>query len=246
MNTIIIGTSGWHYTHWIGPFYPHNQDRKRFFEYYKNIFQTVEINNSFYRLPKKEVLRDWHNAAPEGFIFSIKASRYITHVKRLKEPVQSLKKFIEVLPYLKNSLGPVLFQLPPRFRCNHERLEQFLQALPRQYRYTFEFRDTSWFNDKTYALLSDHRCALCLYYFEEKYSPLVVTADFVYIRLHGSEDKYTGKYSPTQIREWATRILEWHAHNKRIYCYFDNDQYGYAPQNARELIAQVSQQLHKK
>ena len=157
LERIHIGTSGWNYKHWRGPFYPKDLSQKKWLEFYIKKFHTVEINNSFYQLPEKTTFENWRDTVTEGFIFSVKASRYITHMKKLKEPNEALDRFLNRIEALKDKLGPILFQLPPRWKCNCERLKSFLNMMPDEFRYTFEFRDDSWWNDDVYEALSNHK-----------------------------------------------------------------------------------------
>jgi uncharacterized protein YecE (DUF72 family) len=235
-NTLHIGTSGWHYDHWLGPFYPERFPKKDFLEYYSEKFKTVEINNSFYRLPLEKTFENWRDRVPDDFVFSVKANRFITHIKRLKDPELNLKEFFQRLRGLGNKLGAILFQLPPRWNFNHSRLEEFLIALPKNHKYAFEFRDPSWLNPQVFDMLSKHGMALCLHDFGELSAPRQVTTTFVYARLHGPSGPYEGKYSPEELTSWAEDFRRWSAQEKEIFCYFDNDQFGYAPENARELM----------
>jgi uncharacterized protein YecE (DUF72 family) len=173
--------------------------------------------------------------APPGFVFSVKASRYITHMKKLKDPSEPVRAFLGTMKLLGDRLGPVLFQLPPRFRVNAERFRAFLRSLPKPYRYAFEFRDHTWFLDEVYGALERRGAALCIYDLEGETSPVRVTADFVYLRLHGPGGAYEGKYGAKALRGWADAIQSWAGEGKDVYCYFDNDEKGYAAQNAREL-----------
>ena len=232
---IHIGTSGWHYSHWRGSFYPDEMAKKEFLGYYADHFQTVEINNSFYQLPKKETLTSWGNIVASGFIFTVKASRYITHMKKLKdssEPVHTLLKTVEVL---EDKLGPILFQLPPRWRFNPQRFNNFLESLPTDYRYAFEFRDPTWFDTSAYEMMSKHGVAFCIYELAGLLSPKEVTADFVYIRLHGPGEAYRGQYETNVLAGWAGAFSTWAKQGKEIFCYFDNDEAGYAAQDALRL-----------
>ncbi len=235
-----IGTSGWHYRHWVGPFYPAGMDSSDFLAYYARCFQTVEINNSFYRLPPKETFAMWRETVPEGFIFAVKASRYITHMKRLKDPQSSLAAFMERVPALGDKLGPILFQLPPRMSPDTGRLETFLAALAAGYRFSFEFRDPAWFRPDIFSALEKRNAAFCIFELAGVRSPKKVTADFVYIRLHGPGDAYSGLYSPEALGTWAQDIRRWTEQGKDVYCYFDNDQLGYAVRNAGELAGLVT------
>ncbi len=230
-----IGTSGWHYPHWQGPFYPRDLAPAAWLEYYARYFATVEINNSFYRLPSCATVRAWKNTTPAGFTFAIKASRTITHMKKLRAPHTSLRAFLAVARALGNKGGPLLFQLPPRWRCNPERLAAFLQALPKNRECVFELRDPSWHNPEVYALLRRHNTAFCIYELAGFESPPVITADFAYIRLHGPAGyPYGGSYSDRALRGWAERIRGWKK-LRRVYVYFDNDEAGHAVQNALAL-----------
>jgi uncharacterized protein YecE (DUF72 family) len=236
---IHIGTSGWHYEHWRGPFYPEDLPKKRFLEYYRQYFRTVEINNSFYRLPRKETLISWRDTAQQGFIFAVKGSRFITHMKKLKDPESSLSRFMEVVGVLGEKMGPILFQLPPRWRFNRERFHAFLEALPQDCRYAFEFRDPSWFVPEAYEELHRQGAAFCIYELAGRHSPREVTADFIYIRLHGPEGAYQGQYDTRVLAGWAGAFSTWTSQGKEVFCYFDNDEAGYAPQDALRLHEMV-------
>ena len=161
-ENIHIGTSGWHYDHWSGPFYPEDLSKDEFLSYYSKVFHTVEINNSFYHLPSEETFTKWRDTVPDGFIFSVKASRYITHMKKLKDPQEPVTNFMKRVDVLEDKLGPILFQLPPRWKVNPERLINFLKALPAGFRYTFEFRDSSWFDQRVMDALTDQGAAFCI------------------------------------------------------------------------------------
>ncbi|MHB9072542.1 MAG: DUF72 domain-containing protein [Desulfobaccales bacterium] len=232
---IHIGTSGWHYRHWQGPFYPETLGTEGFLEFYARHFHTVEINNSFYQLPTERALSTWRDSVPPGFIFAVKGSRFITHMKKLKDPERSLAPFLEKVALLKDKLGPILFQLPPGWHFNRERLAAFLTALPETWRYTLEFRDQSWINSQVLDLLTQHNVAFCIYDLAGYLSPLEITADFVYIRLHGPGGPYQGRYLAQPLERWAGTIAAWSRQGREVFCYFDNDEAGFAPQNAWEL-----------
>jgi len=232
---IHIGTSGWHYDHWRGPFYPQDLSAKAYLEYYMERFHTVEINNSFYQLPKEETLAVWRDTVPSGFIFTVKGSRYITHMKKLKDPEGAVALFLERVEVLGDKAGPILFQLPPRWRANPERLVSFLEALPGQFRYAFEFRDPSWFNSEVYDILAGHGAAFCIYELGGQVSPKEITADFVYVRLHGPGGPYQGQYTTEVLAGWAGAFATWASQGKKVYCYFDNDEAGYAAQDAMNI-----------
>ena len=230
-----IGTSGWHYKHWLGKFYPAKFPPARMLAYYSQHFSTVEINNSFYRLPPEESLVQWRQTVPEGFCFAVKASRYITHMKRLLDPENAVDRFFSRIELLGPSLGPILFQLPPKWCANAERLENFLSVLPRNHRYVFEFRDQSWCVSRIYDILRRHNAALCLHDWGALPWPSQFTADFAYIRFHGATGDYSGDYSPQTLQQWALQIRGWQSKLKAIYIYFNNDLGGYAITNAQAL-----------
>jgi len=232
---VFIATSGWQYGHWIGPFYPEDIRKTRLFDHYSSRFNTVEVNNTFYRLPEEETFTHWKEKSPEGFIFALKASRFITHVKRLKDPEGPVRNFIERADILAEKLGPILFQLPPRWNVNTLRLGAFLEALPKGYRFAFECRDPSWFDPGVYGLLRERNSAFCIFDFDFLLSPREVTADFIYIRLHGPAGKYRGQYTDEALKDWARFIRGWKKKVKAVYCYFDNDEAGYAATDALRL-----------
>jgi uncharacterized protein YecE (DUF72 family) len=237
---IHIGTSGWHYKHWKGIFYPPGIKEAEQFKYYSGHFSTVEINNSFYKLPAPETFVEWKKAAPAGFVFAVKASRFITHMKKLNLDATGVHKFFSHAENLRKKLGPILFQLPPRWNLNAERLNTFISILPRGHRYAFEFRNQSWYCGEVYAILEKYNCAFCIYQLEHHLSPLQVTADFVYIRLHGPGNKYQGSYSASMLKKWADRFNRWRDEKKEVFVYFDNDQAAYAAKNAATLIKLVN------
>lgn len=229
-----IGTSGWHYKHWVGTFYPENTKPEEFMAFYEQFFQTVELNNSFYHIPPAKTFENWAKSTPKDFIFSVKANRYITHVKKLKDS-ETLSYFMSQADALKEKLGPILFQLPPNWQYNAERFQSFLEELPKGYRYTFEFRNPSWYNESTIELLKQHNIAFCIYELGHHESPVEITADFVYIRLHGPGEKYQGSYNDASLQQWSNRCDEWLKKNLDVFIYFDNDQNGYAAHNAKQL-----------
>ena len=234
-----IGTSGWSYPHWKGPFYPADLPDSQLLDYYCQHFRTVEINNSFYHLPSEAALEQWRRTTPADFVFAAKASRYITHMKKLKEPEDSCKTFLDRMAILGRKLGPIVFQLPPRWHYNGKRLAALLACLPRSHRYAFEFRDPDWINDEALALLQRYNAAFCIYELAGFRSPLHVTADFVHIRLHGPEGAYQGKYDGRTLASWARRIQGWLDEGRDVYIYFDNDEAGYAVENALDLHKRV-------
>jgi uncharacterized protein YecE (DUF72 family) len=239
---IRIGTSGWHYKHWLGTFYPADLKVSRMFEFYQRYFDTVELNNSFYRLPTPDAFVAWRDSAPSNFIFAVKGSRFLTHNKKLKEPEQALQNLLPRSEILGEKLGPLLFQLPPKWKVNVERLEEFLRALPKQNRYAFEFREPSWHTPAVYQTLERHNAAYCIHELAGFHTPIVLTANFSYVRLHGPGARYQGSYADEKLSEWAERISKWKRRLKAVYVYFDNDEAGYAPRNALELKRLVSRQ----
>ncbi len=234
---IYVGTSGWHYKHWIGTFYPVDTADKNQLAYYQQHFSTVEINNSFYNLPSVKTFDNWRNATPKDFVFSVKGSRFFTHMKKLNVTKADMVKFFRRVDRLKEKLGTILFQLPPGWKVNTERLETFITRLPPHHRYIFEFRNDSWYTDEVYNILSKYNCAFCIYELAGHSTPMLVTADFVYIRLHGpTQQKYQGSYTTTTLKKWASRCIGWTNKGKDVYIYFDNDQAGYAAFNAETLL----------
>lgn len=207
--------------------------------YYAGVFETVEVNSSFYRLPSEGTLHAWAEQTPPEFVFACKASQYITHRKKLKDPRESLSLFLGRMTALGEKLGPILFQLPPRWRPNPGRLETFLEALPRDRRFTFEFRDPRWNEPEVTELLERYGAALCFFDLGGTTSPLRVTAGFVYLRLHGPGAPYRGSYSDACLADWAGRIAAWQNDGLDVYCYFDNDEQAYAPRNAQRLMEQL-------
>lgn len=241
-----IGTSGWHYKHWLGTFYPAKTAASRMFEFYAERFDTVELNNSFYKLPQVETFREWRDAAPRNFLFAVKASRFITHNLKLKNPQNALDNILSRAEVLGEKLGPVLFQLPPRWHKNVQRLDEFLTVLPNFHRYTFEFREPSWHCEEVFAVLRKHHAAYCIHEIAGFQTDLELTADFTYVRLHGpGAGKYEGSYSDAQLRRWAKQVRHWSETLKAIYIYFDNDQAGYAARNALRLKQLVAASAEK-
>jgi uncharacterized protein YecE (DUF72 family) len=234
---IRIGTSGWHYKHWLdGVFYPPGTKGAEMFEFYARHFDTVEINNSFYRLPTAKTFETWRESSPPGFCYAVKASRFTTHMKKLKDPKSSSEKFFLAAERLEEKLGVILFQLPPRWKLNIERFGEFLEALPVEHRYAFEFREESWLVPQVFTLLRKHNAALCIHDFADMKIPHEITADFSYVRFHGpTSAKYWGWYSTGELRAWAERIESWRDRLKTVYVYFNNDPEGAAVKNALEL-----------
>ncbi|HEX7154651.1 MAG TPA: DUF72 domain-containing protein [Thermoanaerobaculia bacterium] len=231
-----IGTSGWHYKHWIGTYYPADVKPGQMLPHYLRDFDTVELNNTFYHLPKEESFDTWRESTPDNFLFAVKGSRFITHMIKLKEPERGLMNFMPRAERLRGKLGPILWQLPPRWNVNVERLEAFLEALPREHKYAFELRNVTWMTDRVLEVLQKYNAAFCIYELAGYQSPLELTADWTYIRLHGpTAFKYQGSYTDAQMQEWADRLRGWNRKLKNAYVYFDNDDSAYAVDNALTL-----------
>jgi len=231
-----VGTSGWIYRHWRGVFYPEKLPVARWFDWYARTFDTVEVNNSFYRLPSEEVFRDWGKMAPPGFLFAVKASRYLTHLKKLKDPEAPLENFLGRARKLGRRLGPVLYQLPPHWRCDPARLATFLKLLPHDVQHAVEFRDPSWYTDRVRELLTEAGVGFCIHDMHESPAPLWVTGPLVYVRFHGpTAVHYAGKYDRRRLRTWAERIRGFHGDGRDVFVYFNNDGGGHAVTNARQL-----------
>lgn len=239
-NSLYVGTSGWTYADWRGRFYPKDIPRKEWLHWYATQFLATEINGSFYRTPSIEAVRAWHDATPANFRFAWKASKFITHWKRLSPKSEnSIELMLSRLKELKRKCGPVLFQLPPRFVADHERLAIFLESLPRQYLYAFEFRHESWYAEQILCLLRDNNIALCLSDHHDAPSPWIVTADYVYVRGHGPTGKYKGSYAKNKLQAWAKQLKSWRRAKKSVYVFFDNDQKSAAPRDAARLSALI-------
>ena len=241
-----IGCSGYHYKHWVGRYYPAGMKPGDMLAHYLRDFDTVELNNTFYQLPKEETFDAWRRNTPRDFLFAVKGSRFITHMIKLKDPERGLVNFMPRAERLGDKLGPILWQLPPGWKLNLERLETFLSLLPKQHRYTFELRNETWMKDEVYQLLAKYNAAFCIYELAGYHSPIELTADWTYIRLHGpTAFKYQGSYSDRQLEEWAERIRGWKRKLKAVYVYFDNDDRAYAVDNALTLKRLVGQRAKK-
>ena len=241
MAEIRIGCSGWHYKHWKGPYYPAGLREADMLGFYLRDFDTVELNTTFYRLPSLAAVESWRRQTPANFRFAAKGSRFITHMKKLTDPEPALARYFERIRGLRSKLGPIVFQFPPAWKKNAERLEAFLRALPKRRRYAFELREPTWHDEEIYALLRKHRAAVCLYDIRGFESPAVLTSDFVYVRLHGpSVHAYQGSYDDRAIAQWAERILSWSETLRAIYVYFDNDQAAHAVRDALRLKERIA------
>lgn len=229
-----IGTSGWSYPHWEGVFYPPHLPQKKWLSYYSQFFDTVEINSSFYHLPRLTTFSKWKETTPAGFVFSVKASRYITHIKKMKEVEEPLSRFYEVVRELGNKLGPLLFQFPPQLKFNREVFSSFVELLSSDFLYAFEFRNESFFAEEVYEILKKKDICLCFSDTPSFPYQEVITSSFIYLRLHGHGSLYTDFYGEEELEEWGAKISFWLG-ERDVYCYFDNDYEGFAVKNAQRL-----------
>ena len=246
MAKLFIGTSGWVYSHWDGIFYPENLPSKDKLKYFSQRFKTAEINYSFYHLPRPSTYQNWYRQTPEDFLFAVKASRFITHIKRLQGVEEAWEQFIENTLSLKEKLGPILFQFPPSFKANEieiKRLEDFLKLITKSLKskiyilkFAFEFRHKSWCDDKIYKLLKKYNAAWVIADSPRYPRADVVTANFVYIRMHGSKILFASKYTKKELSSLAQKIKKWLKQKLDVYCYFNNDAYGYSIENAKTLL----------
>lgn len=230
-----IGCSGWQYKHWRGDFYPAEIPSTRWFDYYAERFDTVEINNSFYRLPEESTFARWAERAPAGFLYAVKASRFLTHMKKLKDPEEPLDRLFSHMRPLMPRLGPVLYQLPPNFKLDRGRLEHFLQVLPAGVRHVVEFRDPTWYGDDISALLERYQVARCLHDMKGSATGQERVGPFVYVRFHGAAGTYSGGYSQERLRRWADWLHRQRATGADVFAYFNNDVGGHAPRDAVTL-----------
>lgn len=239
MPDIRVATSGWMYDHWRGRFYPEKLPKTRWFEHYVSVFDTVELNNTFYATPRETTVMKWYETTPDGFVFAVKGARYISHVKRLGPVQESLDRQDAPLVHLKEKLGPILWQLPEKWALDLERLEQFLKLRPSKQRWCFEFRSQSCFCPEVYKLLRRYKAALV--WADTPHYPFAaeVTADFLYARLHGHEEFYVSRYTDEQLAWWRDLLIESGEGERDLFVYFDNDAHGHAPRDAlrlRELL----------
>ena len=234
-----IGTSGWHYEHWKGLFYPQGLAKAQWLSFYANHFSTVELNTSFYRLPTEQAFITWRESSPPNFLFTVKVSRFITHIKRLKNVDDALDNFLSRARFLDNKLGPLLYQLPPNMHRNDAVLESFLRLLPQHLRHVFEFRHKSWLDDRVFELLKRYNAGFCVFDMPDLTCPLQATANFAYIRFHGSSGLYWSCYSDEELSNWAKRIAKLGQNLEAIYIYFNNDAEAFAIRNAQTLARQL-------
>jgi uncharacterized protein YecE (DUF72 family) len=232
-----VGCSGWQYKHWRGGFYPADLPASRWLEYYTLHLDTVEINNSFYRLPEAHTFEIWSQRVPPGFLFAVKASRYITHMKKLKDAGGSIDLLFSRVTHLNDALGPVLYQLPPRWPLNMERFKAFLRTLPPNFTHVVEFRDPTWYVEDVFDELNTHGVSLCLHDMEDAATGLHLVGPAVYLRFHGPA-KYRGRYPSGRLAATAAWCADRLSEGVPVYAYFNNDIGGHAPRDAirfREL-----------
>jgi uncharacterized protein YecE (DUF72 family) len=236
-----IGTSGWHYASWWGPFFPAGIRKKDALRYYSSRFYAAELNAPFYRTPTFEAVQGWYDQTPASFRFSWKGSKFITHWKRLSERSDNSLALLETrIAILKEKAGPILFQLPPQMSMDRERLASFLKMLNPSGRYTFEFRHPSWYAPAIFELLTEHDAALCLSDHAAAPAPWERTASWVYIRGHGPTGRYHGNYSDKALEEWTASIRKWRRQGRDVWCFFDNDVKSAAPADAERLLQLLS------
>ena len=229
---LYVGTSGWQYPHWRRVFYPDKLPQKMWLPYFAERFRTVEVNNTFYNLPEQAVFEHWRHVSPEDFVFALKMSRFLTHLKRLRDPEEPVKRFLERARGLRPKLGPVLIQLPPRFHVDVERLEATLKLFPRSVRVAVEFRDGTWFLPEVRALLERRHVALCLADSQRREQPVWRTAAWGMVRFHEGTGSHAPGYERDAMRRWVERVAEMWPARDDVYVYFNNDAGGYALRDA--------------
>ena len=238
---IRIGCSGWVNPHWRGVFYPEKLPVRNWFAFYADHFDTVEVNNSFYRLPKPQTFDAWRIQAPAGFTYAVKANRFLTQAKKLKDCEEPLDRMMAPFSHLQSALGPILYQLPPRFRLNLGRLENFLTLLPKDVTNVFEFRDASWYVDDVFQLLDRYGASICTHDMSGMEVPRVAVGAAAYVRFHGGVGKYWGRYSDERLIDWADWMLEQGRNGRVVWVYFNNDIDGHAIEDALTLKSMVAQ-----
>jgi len=237
-----VGCSGWNYRDWRGPVYPPELPAKRWFAHYATLFDTVELNTTFYRLPAASTVEAWAAAAPPDFVFAFKVGAFVTHRKKLRDPKPWLANHLDRAERLGDKLGPNLLQLPPHWRRDVRRLDDFLALAPRRIRWAVEIRDRSWLHDETYEVLRRHGAALCIHDLIDRH-PFLLTADWTYVRFHGpraTSKPYHDPYGARRLRRWADRLGPLLDAGRDVYCYFNNDYHGHAVTDACRLRAALN------
>jgi uncharacterized protein YecE (DUF72 family) len=241
MGAIRIGCSGWNYRHWRGPFYPETMPVRCWYDHYAATFDTVELNTSFYRLPTPDTFAKWRDQAPPGFRYAVKAPRFITHMKKLKECAEPVREFVERARNLGQALGPLLYQLPPRLAFDRERAESFIALLPRDLHHVFEFRETSWITADVLAMLERSGIGFCVHDMAGSTTPFWASGPLAYIRFHGGEGKYWGRYPDARLLEAADWLVGQARAGREVWAYFNNDIHAHAIDDALTLRAMVAQ-----
>ncbi|MGN6154355.1 MAG: DUF72 domain-containing protein [Sphingomicrobium sp.] len=238
---IRIGCSGWQYRHWREIFYPKGLAQSRWFAFYAEHFDTVEINSSFYHLPKPGTFEKWRDQAPAGFCYAVKANRFITQAKKLLDCEEPMERMISATRHLGDRLGPMLYQLPPSMGINLDRLADFLQLLPDDVTSIFEFRNKSWYVPETYALLDAHGAGFCVHDMRGSQSERIAVGPAAYVRFHGGAGKYWGRYPDDRLLDWAEWIVDQARGGRAVWCYFNNDIHGHAIDDAQTLKSMIGQ-----
>ena len=233
--TVFVGTSGWQYRHWRARFYPHGVAQARWLEYYAARFRTVEVNNAFYRLPEARTFEDWRDRTPGDFVVAVKASRYLTHVRRLRAPVDAVTLLVDRARHLGPKLGPVLLQLPSNFRVDVAALDETLAAFPSGVRVAFEPRHESWHCDEVAATLARRGAAFCLSDTPARRAPLWRTADWGYMRFHQGRARPPSCYGRSALQSWAERLADLFGSNADVFSFFNNDECACALRDARRF-----------
>ena len=237
--TVRIGTSGWQYGDWRGTFYRSGEPQRRWLEAYATAFMTVESNNAFYRLPERRVFEAWAARTPDDFVMAVKVSRFLTHIKRLRDPDEPVRRFLDRVDGLGGKLGPVLLQLPPQLRADPDRLDRTLELFPPAIRVAVEFRHASWFTDEIRRLLERRGAALCLADRRGMLTPTWRTADWTYLRFHEGRAAPRPCYGRTALRTWAERLAAGWGADAEAWVYFNNDPRGCAPRDAARFATAV-------
>ena len=240
-SDIRIGCSGWVYRHWRGLFYPEGLPQRLWFERYSEEFDTVEINNSFYHLPKPETFDKWREQAPPGFCYAVKANRYLTQAKKLLDCEEPIERMMTAVRHLGDRLGPMLYQMPPSMKIDLQRLESFLQLLPDGVASVFEFRNKSWYTDEVLALLDQYGVGFVAHDMKGLVSPRWSSGNLAYVRFHGGLGKYWGRYPDEALLSWTDWLIDQAKSGKWCWCYFNNDIHGHAIEDARTLKSMIRQ-----
>lgn len=241
VSPIHVGCSGWVYKHWRGILYPEGLAQRLWFQRYSEEFDTVEINATFYRVPKPETFEGWRNKAPAGFRYAVKVNRFITHLKKLVGVEETLNDFVSLTRKLEPTLGPLLYQLPPSLKLDLERLENFLKLIPSDLGNVFEFRDKSWYIPELYALLDRYGASFCVHDMRGSNTERIAVGPLAYVRFHGGQGKYWGRYSDEGLLGWTDWIMDQSRQGRAVWCYFNNDIHGHAIHDAQTLKSMVGQ-----